>query len=522
MAMLKCQRLDGRLQKSEELFRSIFEHANAGMNTITFEGHYLQVNPAFCRFIGYSREELSELCVFDLTHPEDQEATRERFDQIKTGPSRAFEYEKRFVRKDGRVVWAHVTSAWLFDEGNRPLYGIGLVQDITARKKAEDGLLRALAQAQEAHDKIDGILRSVAEGLVVTDHRQRMVLMSPSAEKLLGVACREVINQPVERIFAGTAVPEALRRALSGKGNGDLIEFELPGSGENRKRTIQARLSVIRDRSGGRSGMITLLHDITREREIQRMKTAFVTTAAHELRTPLTSIQGFSEVLLKRADLKPGEQGAILSIIHEQAQTLSSIVADLLDLARIESGAGFVLNKTSCDLAALIRQAVSHIPRKEGLHRIETVLSAGLETAYGDPARLRLVLENILSNAVKYSPRGGLIRISGRPRPGELCLSVSDQGIGMREDQVERIFDKFYRADTSNSAVEGAGIGMSIVKEIVQAHGGRVWVESAPGQGTTVSFCLPEEGAAAAGNRSFSPEFSPGWERSNLENDSDC
>jgi PAS domain S-box-containing protein len=494
MAKLKCQGLDGGLPENEKLFLSIFEHANAGMNILTLDGCFLQVNPAFCSFIGYSREELRERSVFDLTHPEDLEATRKMFDQIETGSCRAFEYEKRFVRKDDKVVWGHVTSAWLFDVQNRPLYGIGLVQDTSARKKAEAGLLRALTQSREAHDKINGILRSVGEGLIVTDHRQRVVLMSPSAEELLGIASRQVVNQPVERVFAETALPEALRMALSGQGGGDLYEFELPGGGEKPKRTIQARLSEIRDRSGGRSGLITILHDITRESEIQRMKTEFVTTAAHELRTPLTSIQGFSEVLLERSDLKPGDQRAILSIIHEQAETLSNVVTELLDLARIESGRGIILNKTSCDLSVLIRQAVSHVPRKEDLHRIETLLPAGAEAVYGDPVKLLQVLENILSNAVKYSPRGGAIRIVGMRSPGEIRLSVADQGIGMNEEQVQRIFDKFYRADTSNSAVEGAGLGMSIVKEIVEAHGGRVWVESAPGRGTRVSFVLPQEG----------------------------
>jgi PAS domain S-box-containing protein len=497
MAMLKCQRLDGRLQQSEKLFRSIFEHANAGMNTLTLDGFFLQVNPAFCRFIGYSREELRERSVFDLTHPEDLEATRKMFDQIRTGFCRAFEYEKRFVRKGGKVVWGHVTSAWLFDEQHRPLYGIGLVQDISARKKAEAGLIRALAQSREAHNKINGILRSVGEGLIVIDHRQRVVLMSPSAEGLLGVACRQVINQPVERVFAETVVPEDMRMTLSGQDNGDLFEFELPGEGEKRTRTIQARLSAIRDRSGDRCGLITILHDITRESEIQRMKTEFVTTAAHELRTPLTSIQGFSEVLLERSDLKPGDQREILSIIHEQAETLSHIVADLLDLARIESGKGVALKKTNCDLSALIRQAVSHVPRREDLHRIEISLPVGAEAVYGDPTKLLQVLENILSNAVKYSPRGGVIRIVGKRTRGEICLSVSDQGIGMSEDQVQRVFDKFYRADNSNSAVEGAGLGMSIVKEIVEAHGGRVRVESVPGQGTRVSVVLRQDGVIA-------------------------
>jgi PAS domain S-box-containing protein len=491
LSMVRCQRLDGRLRESEELFRSIFEHAAAGMNTITLEGRYLQVNPAFCDFIGYSREELQHLTVFDLTHPQDLLATRQRFEAIRDGKCEAFDYEKRFVCKDGKLVWGHVTSAWMFDDRRQPLYGIGLVQDVSDRKGVEGKLKKALATAREARAKIACILKSVGDGLIVTDTDHRIVLINPSAESLLGVICEQVINRSVDDPYVAALLPEKLVKALRFGEIGDFFEFELSDSVGKLLRSLQGRMSSILDPVDRQSGIITTLRDVSRERKIDSLKTEFITTAAHELRTPLTSIQGFSEILLARSDLEAAERRSMLAIIHEQAESLSRIVNDLLDLARIESGAGFVLQKTPCDLAQLIGQVTSQLSWSSDRHLFEVALTAADSVVCGDPVKLRQAVENILSNAVKYSPQGGLVRVTGQRHASDLQVSIADQGIGMSEDQRLRIFDKFYRADTSNSAIEGVGLGMNIVQEIITAHGGRIWVESCAGEGTVVHFTLP-------------------------------
>ncbi|MCD4689184.1 MAG: PAS domain S-box protein [Desulfuromonadaceae bacterium] len=491
LSMVRCKRLDGRLRESEELFRSIFEHAAAGMNTITLEGRYLQVNSAFCDFIGYSREELQHLTVFDLTHPQDLLATRERFEGIRAGKCEAFDYEKRFVCKDGKLVWGHVTSAWMFDDRRQPLYGIGLVQDISDRKGAEAELKKALASAREGRTKIACILKSVGDGLIVTDTDHRIVLMNPSAESLLGVVFEQVINRTVDDPYVTALFPEKLIKALRCGEIGDLLEFELCDSIGRQPRALQGRLSAIRDQNEQRNGIITTLRDVSRERKIDSMKTEFITTAAHELRTPLTSIQGFSEILLARSDLENDQRRSMLSIIHEQSENLSRIVNDLLDLSRIEAGVGFVLQKTPCDLSQLIEQATSQLYWTSDRHLFDVALPSTDSVVCGDRVKLRQVVENILSNAVKYSPQGGSVQVTGQRFDSEFQVSVADQGIGMSEDQILRIFDKFYRADTSNSAIEGVGLGMNIVQEIIKAHGGRIWVESCVGKGTVVHFALP-------------------------------
>ncbi len=489
--VVRSQRLDGGLQASKELFRSIFEHAAAGMNTITLEGRYLQVNPAFCRFIGYRPEELRHLTLFDLTHPDDLPATCKQFEALRAGNCEAFDYEKRFIRKDGKPVWGHVTSAWVFDDLRQPLYGIGLVQDISGLKRSEADLQGALHSAREAQARIACILESVGDGLVVTDPCRRVILMNPRAEALLGVSQSQVAGKVVTDPALSGLLPDSLIGFLDGRKEADQFELKLAAGLHNQPLVLQARRSSIRDSCQSYAGTITILRDISREREIDAMKTEFITTAAHELRTPLTSIQGFSEVLLTRSDLDKGECRSMLSIIHEQAENLGRIVNDLLDLSRIESGTGFVLGKTPCDLTPLLKQIAAQFSLTSDCHRFELVLETDPLIVLGDRGKLIQALENILGNAVKYSPGGGPIRIAAQIREGDVCVSVSDQGIGMTEVQRQRIFDKFYRADTSNSAIEGTGLGMNIVQEILKAHGGKVWVESIIGEGTVVTFFLP-------------------------------
>jgi signal transduction histidine kinase len=233
------------------------------------------------------------------------------------------------------------------------------------------------------------------------------------------------------------------------------------------------------------------MHDVTHKREIDRMKTEFLSTAAHELRTPLTSIQGFSEILLTKDDLEPGEHGKFLTYINDQAIGLAAIVNDLLDISRIESGKGLELNKTPCGVGDCVRRIVPYFEIQSPKHEFEIALSEEDTELIVDKDKITQVLENIIGNAVKYSPDGGLVRVTGQLSEGYYRISIEDQGMGMTPEQVDEIFEKFYRADASNTAIQGTGLGMTIVKYIVEAHGGEVWVESEVGKGTTVSFTIP-------------------------------
>lgn len=233
--------------------------------------------------------------------------------------------------------------------------------------------------------------------------------------------------------------------------------------------------------------------DVTRDREIDRMKNEFISTAAHELRTPLSVLMGYAELLLtEEAKLfSTEEKEEFLTYIYSKGLSLERIIDDLLDVGRIETGRTLVLDKSVVQFAPLLEELCGNHQRETQKHSISLDCSKEDGFIAVDKERLTQVLDNLLSNAVKYSPDGGVIRVKGEREPGSYMVSVSDNGIGMTEQQKSRVFDKFYRADTSNTALRGLGLGMCIAKSIIEAHGGEIWVESVPQQGSTVSFTLP-------------------------------
>jgi PAS domain S-box-containing protein len=351
-------------------------------------------------------------------------------------------------------------------------------------------LRKALEDTAKARDRIDGIVKSVADGLIVTDIYNRVVLMNRMAEDLLGVRLSEVIDRPIDFAIQDETLRDRLGSTLAKKKTGYEFDFELASDDPKRPRIMRARTSVIYDKEGNQTGIVTIIHDVTHEREVDRMKTEFISTAAHELRTPLTSIQGFSEIMLTRDDISEEERKRFLTYINKQSIGLTMIVSDLLDIARIESGRGFSLNKILCNIGDVINQVVPYFQERAQKHHFEVVLPEEPIDLHVDKQKMEQVFKNLFSNATKYS-HDGLIQVTGRVLAGHFEVSVKDQGVGMASEQVEKIFDKFYRADASDTAIEGTGLGMTIVKYIVEAHGGKIWVESEVGKGTIVRFTIP-------------------------------
>jgi len=250
---------------------------------------------------------------------------------------------------------------------------------------------------------------------------------------------------------------------------------------------------VVRSRAEGHGESILFFRDVTRETEVDRMKSEFLTTAAHELRTPMVSVFGFTELLLRRPVTEERRKD-MLQTIHRQASLLINMVNELLDLARIEARQGKDLRREACRIDSLITQAVGPMVGNSAAHEFVLDVKHGERLLWVDPEKTHRALTNVLSNAVKYSPQGGAIRVStqmgrlrGEPAVG---LKVSDRGIGMSEPQLARVFERFYRADPSGN-IPGTGLGMSLVKEIVELQGGRVDIASEPGMGSTVTLWFP-------------------------------
>jgi signal transduction histidine kinase/GAF domain-containing protein len=261
---------------------------------------------------------------------------------------------------------------------------------------------------------------------------------------------------------------------------------------EELELNVQASIMPGYEDSWGK--VIVSMTDITSERETDRLKNEFISTAAHELRTPLTVIMGYSDLMLEHletTEFSIEQKKEFLHNINDKVIALERIVEDLLDVSKIESGRPLLLEKAPAKLAKLIEELAKNHQRETNRHQITTNFDNQNLLTMVDAGRITQVIDNLINNAIKYSPDGGNIKISCNQDHNKIEISVEDHGLGMTKEQSARIFDKFYRADTSDTALSGLGLGMSIAKNIIEAHGGSIWIESVPGKGTTVHFTLP-------------------------------
>lgn len=380
----------------------------------------------------------------------------------------------------------------LVEKSNVLLQAVGA--NIGRREQAEEALRLALRDAEESRDRVDTILRSIADGLIVTDLDNRIVMANRRAQEMLGFTFSDETPVSIAAAIPERRLIEPLESILAGDLTEASAEWELPGDTKEGKRVVQARIALVPILEGMGKGVITTLRDVTRERASDRMKSEFISIAAHELNTPLTVVMGYAELLKENMEAEPLDLDLckeFLATIYHKAEVVSHIVDDLLDLSRIESGQTMFLETETSDLYRVLREVVEQFIRKYPERRIEMDLEPASVWALVDPMKIEQVWQNLISNALKYSPEGGPVRVSGRLEKEVVRFAVEDQGIGMTQANIECMFDKFYRADTLNTAVGGLGLGMSIVKSILDAHGGGIEVRSSLGEGTTVSFTLP-------------------------------
>jgi PAS domain S-box-containing protein len=489
---IERQRAALKLRDSEEQSRTLLENAADAIFMHDATGRFLYVNARACEYLGYSQQELLQMNVVDIQQRFNVRELAQIWQRMFPGHSEILRGIHR--RKDGSTLPVEVTVS-VFSAGREQRF-LAVVRDITERLKNEAQLKTALAEAEAARDRTDVILRSVADGLVVVDLQGRLTLMNRAAERIAGLRLDEAFCRPVTSIFRERDFTGQMLAILAGVQEGQAMEWVVALPGAEQDRTIQAHSAPVLSRDGELRGAIAVLRDVSRERELDRMKNEFISTAAHELRTPLTAVMGFTELLLNQERFgldDPARQQELLSIVFEKAQRLEKIVSELLDLSRMRYGKLISLEKGCCDIAALLQRVVAEYRQATGLHRFELTLPEGPLEFLVDRNKLEQVLENLLSNAIKFSTEESSIQVQAQIQGDRLLIRVKDQGVGMNPDQVEKVFDKFYRADGSNAAVSGLGLGMSIVKNIIESHGGEIWVESEPGQGTQVSFALPME-----------------------------
>ncbi len=356
----------------------------------------------------------------------------------------------------------------------------------------------ALVQIQDRTEQLNAIFALSPDGFVSFNQERRVKYVNPAFVKMtaLGAVRLEGLDEQAfsawlaQRCESGTAF--AGIAALRSRITGDKPDaFELIEIDRNGRRVLQVGLRLS---EASTVSQILYFRDVTHETEVDQMKSEFLSTAAHELRTPMASVFGFSEVLLSQ-DFDAATQREFLTIIYEQSERMSNILNELLDLARIEARRGKDFQYARVCLQELAGDLIKAFKLPPGRTLPELVMPVLPLFIMADPGKLRQALLNVLSNAYKYSPAGGSVVFkievgvdAGSPR--QVCIHITDQGIGMTPEQLDRVCERFYRADTSGK-IAGTGLGMSIVKEIVELHCGHITMASSVGQGTQVILCLP-------------------------------
>jgi two-component system phosphate regulon sensor histidine kinase PhoR len=347
-------------------------------------------------------------------------------------------------------------------------------------------------------NRSSAILRSMVEGVAVIDGDERLVFYNRAFSEILIVDSANAEGRPLIEVVRNSDLVGLIRRAL--RGDEGLQSDITMGITQTRSFSITAApVKALDAPASGRdpqakpSGAVVVLHDVTELRRLERVRQDFVANVSHEFKTPLTAIQGFAETLLAGALDDPENNRRFLEIIRNHAIRLARLTNDLLKLARIEAGK-MEVEFSSVSLLELIEGCTETTLLKANRKEItlEITVPPQLPAVRGDAALLRDVLQNLLDNAIQYTPARGHISVSATAGPREAVVTVADTGIGIPLADSERIFERFYRVDAARSReAGGTGLGLSIAKHIVEAHGGKLWVESTVGQGSRFSFSLP-------------------------------
>ena len=344
---------------------------------------------------------------------------------------------------------------------------------------------RRLTEQARDHARMEAILAGMIEGVVVIDPRTRLQLVNAAARQMMKLG-DVALGRPYLETIRMPAIAELVASVLSGSQRNS-VQFSPP---RDPSRTIMATAAAAA--GGAEHGVILVLHDITELRRADQIRRDFVANVSHELRTPLTAIRGYVEAL-SDGDTSPDDSRRFLEVIARHTKRMERLVGDLLRLARLDAGQETV-ELTACDtqmLASGVIADLSSVADERG-QRVELSIVPGAEKIRADPAKLHDALRNLVANAIAYAPEHTTIRIDAAPVDGRVALSVSDEGPGIPDEDLGRVFERFYRVDKSRARDPGGtGLGLAIVKHLVELHGGQVRVENRSEGGARFTITLP-------------------------------
>ena len=493
------QQTEAALRASEERFRSTFEQVTVGITHTGWDDRFLRVNQTFCDIVGYTLDELLTKTFVDITHPDDVDGDKYYVNQLLAGEIKTFSMEKRYIRKDGSIVWVNLTGSLVRKSTGELDYFVGVIEDISDRKDTEAAL-------QESEQRFRQLAENIHEVFWITDvAKSQMIYVSPAYQQIWGRSCESIYDNPLS--FVETIHPEDRERVIAAfakQARGEYHEDYRIIQPGGEQRWIRDRAFPVYDASGQVYRIVGIAEDITeykqaeqeirqalaREQELNELKSRFISMTSHEFRTPLTTILSSTELLKYYSSKFTEEKKQIhFERIQSNVHHITQMLNDILLLGKAEAGK-LDFNPAQIDVRQFCQQLIEEFQQGIGRqHSLCFTHQGQLAPVSLDQKLLRHILGNLLSNALKYSPIDRPVCLELTCRRKELIFRIKDKGIGISQADQQRLFESFHRG-TNVGNISGTGLGLSIVKKAVDMHGGTISVESQVGVGTTFTVVL--------------------------------
>jgi len=463
-------------------------------------GTFVGVSPSFARLLDYTENELQGKKFNELIISDNELAFTKLMTSLNTQRSVAF--ENRVVAKDGTNKWV----SWTMSKAEDPKFFLLVGNDITNNKKVETELQSQNRRIAEANARNEAVLSSIGEGVVVVSDKGEVIFINSAALSMLQTSEDKVLGQHLMRAIVAldgekkplSADDNPMQEALM-KGNKKISRDILFVRQDQSTFPVAATASPVFLQDVLIGGVL-VFRDITHEKQVDRMKTEFISLASHQLRTPLSAMKWFAEMLLAGdAGELSAEQKEMVENIYKSNERMIELINSLLNISRIESGR-IIIDPQPTNLKKLLDEVILELTPKIKSKKQKVAISVhpGLPQINIDPRLIRHVYMNLLTNAIKYTSEEGEINVIISRSGEEIISQVSDNGYGIPKNEQDKVFQKFFRADNIVKVeTDGTGLGLYLLKAIIDSSGGRIWFESEEGKGTTFWFSLPMGGSKA-------------------------
>lgn len=453
-----------------------------------YDGYFKHLNPAWSKILGFTDTEMLGRPYLDFVHPDDRPATVTEAEKLAHG-STTIHFRNRYQCRDGKYRWLDWTA--MPSESAQLIYAIA--RDVTQEVQVEDQLRSASLAADTRLALLVALVDAIGIGVVLIDRELKVAHWNTEATRLTGIPKEKALGARAREIgqaLSGLVEDYASIQAHFKNGLSPAEPFSFPIVMLDPHRDVQVSVSQAVSRSDGEQvGSVLVLKDVSAEKELERAKDELIAMVSHELRTPLASLVGFTELMLER-ELSATARKQYLETMLKEGKRLTDLINDFLDLQGLEGGYKR-LDLGPADLRTLIARAVA-AAGPDPQTPIQVDLPSDLPLVIADTTAIHQVLLNMISNARKYSPGGGLIEIGAVASGDAVQVSIRDHGLGIPADALPKLFNKFYRVtNPDRRQISGTGLGLAISKRIIEGHGGGIQAQSEGlGHGSRFSFTL--------------------------------